>query len=145
MDRLYEGILDRTVCSDYVWMILNAVKSENKSITYEELSEKYPFLLKDQKSREDLYGLLYPGEVLERYRDKTEDTVQKRRALLLALAVCRKVFEKEMFRGKQYINFLMRCRKNEAKDVYIQSALFLLTDNKKEKETLLKELLEYPY
>ena len=145
MDRLYEGILDRTVCSDYVWMVLNAVKSENKSITYEELSAKYPFLLKDQKSREDLYGLLYPGEVLERYRDKTEDTVQKRRALLLALAVCRKVFEKEMFRGKQYINFLMRCRKNEAKDVYIQSALFLLTDNKKEKETLLKELLEYPY
>ena len=145
MDRLYEGILDRTVCSDYVWMILNAVKSENKSITYEELSAKYPFLLKDQKSREDLYGLLYPGEVLERYRDKTEDTVQKRRALLLALAVCRKVFEKEMFRGKQYINFLMRCRKNDVKDVYIQSALFLLTDNKKEKETLFKELLEYPY
>ena len=145
MDRLYEGILDRTVCSDYVWMILNAVKSENKSITYEELSAKYPFLLKDQKSREDLYGLLYPGEVLERYRDKTEDTVQKRRALLLALAVCRKVFEKEMFRGKQYINFLMRCRKNDVKDVYIQSTLFLLTDNKKEKETLLKELLEYPY
>lgn len=145
MDRLYEGILDRTVCSDYVWMILKAVKPENQSITYEELSAKYPFLLKDQKSREDLYGLLYPGEVLERYRDKTEDTVQKRRALLLALAICRKVFEKEMFRGKQYINFLMRCRKKDAKDVYMQSALFLLTDNKKEKETLLKELLEYPY
>ena len=58
-------------------MILNAVKTENRSITYKELSLRDPFLLENKQSSEGIYGLLYPGEVLERYRDKTEDTLQK--------------------------------------------------------------------
>ena len=66
MERLYEGILDLRLCSDYARMILNAVKTENRSITYKELSLLYPFLLKNNQSSEGIYGLLYPGEVLER-------------------------------------------------------------------------------
>ena len=90
MERLYEGILDLRLCSDYARMILIAVKTENRSITYKELHLRYPFLLENKQSSEGIYGLLYPGEVLERYRDKTEDTLQKRRALLLALAICKR-------------------------------------------------------
>ena len=145
MERLYEGILDLRLCSDYAWMILNAVKTENRSITYKELSLRYPFLLENKQSSEGIYGLLYPGEVLERYRDKTEDTLQKRRALLLALAICRDVFEKEMFHGDQYASFIIRCRKEAVKDLYLKSALYILTDNRNEKETLRNELFEYPY
>ena len=145
MERLYEGILDLRLCSDYARMILNAVKTENRSITYKELSLLYPFLLKNNQSSEEIYGLLYPGEVLERYRDKTEDTLQKRRALLLALAICRDVFEKEMFHGDQYASFIIRCRKEAVKDLYLKSALYILTDNRNEKETLRNELFEYPY
>lgn len=94
MERLYEDSLDLILCSEYAWMILNAVKPENRNVTYEELSLRYPFLLKNKQSPESIYGLLYPGEVLERYRDKTEDTLQKRRALLLALAICRMYLKK---------------------------------------------------
>ncbi len=48
MERLYEGILGLTLCSDYARMILNAVKPENRSIAYKELSLRYPFLIKKQ-------------------------------------------------------------------------------------------------
>lgn len=125
MERLYEGILDLRLCSDYARMILNAVKTENRSITYKELPLRYPFLLENKQSSEGIYGLLYPGEVLERYRDKTEDTLQKRRALLLALAICRDVFEKEMFHGDQYASFIIRCKKEAVEDLYLKSALFI--------------------
>jgi len=145
MERLYEGILDLTLCSDYARMILNAVKPENRSITYKELSLRYPFLLKNKQSPEGIYGLLYPGEVLERYRDKTEDTLQKRRALLLALAICRGVFEKEMFHGNQYSSFIVRCKKEAVNDLYLKSALYVLTDNRNEKEALRNDLFEYLY
>jgi len=68
--------------------------------------------------------------VLERYRDKTEDTLQKRRALLLALAICRDVFEKEMFHGNQYASFIVRCKKEAVNDLYLKSALYVLIDNR---------------
>lgn len=145
MERLYEGILDLVLCSDYAGMILNAAKPENRSVTYEELSLRYPFLLDRKQSSEGIYGLLYPGEVLERYRDKTEDTLQKRRALLLALAICRDAIEKEMFHGSQYESFCMRCRKEAGNDLYLKSALYVLTDNRKEKDALRSDLLGYPY
>lgn len=51
MERLYEGILGLTLCSDYARMILNAVKPENRSIAYKELSLRYPFLIKKIKKQ----------------------------------------------------------------------------------------------
>ena len=89
-------------------------------------------------------GTLFCGTTIQ-YRDKTEDTLQKRRALLLALAICRDVFEKEMFHGDQYASFIIRCKKEAVKDLYLKSALYILTDNRNEKETLRNELFEYPY
>ena len=83
--------------------------------------------------------------MLERYRDKTEDTLQKRRALLLALAICRDVFEKEMFHGNQYASFIVRYKKEAVNDLYLKSALYVLIDNRDEKEALRNDLFEYLY
>lgn len=39
----------------------------------------------------------------------------------------------------------MRCRKEAGNDLYLKSTLYVLTDNRKEKDVLRSDLLGYPY
>ena len=50
---------------------------------------------------EKTYQLRYPGEVLERYKDRCGDNMENMRALAIALAEGREFLEADMFVGNQ--------------------------------------------
>lgn len=96
-----------------------------------------------QQTMEKTYQLRYPGEVLERYRDRCGDTLENMRALAIALAESRELLEADMFIGNQKEAFISSIRSTAETDIYLCGALYCLTDRKAEKESLKEKLLRY--
>lgn len=94
-------------------------------------------------SMEKMYGFRYPGEVLERYRERCGDTLENLRALAIALAEEKDWLTDSMFIGGQKATFISLIRSRAEKDIYLQGALYLLTDRQTEKSRLEKFLKEY--
>lgn len=96
-----------------------------------------------EQSMEEAYQLRYPGEVLERYRERCGDTPENMRALAIALAECKEFLEDNMFVGNQKEAFISRLRSLSGSDIYLCGALYVLTDRKAEQKKLEEKLLEY--
>lgn len=96
-----------------------------------------------QQTMEEAYQFRYPGEVLERYKDRCGDTRDNMRALAIALAESKEILEADMFIGNQKEAFINSIRMAKETDVYLCGALYRLTDRKTEKEQLKEKLLQY--
>lgn len=94
---------------------------------------------------EDMYGLRYPGEVLERYAEKIGDSPKIVRTLAMALAEMKPLLSNSMFVGTQYETFLKTVRKNAGTDIYCRGAWFLLEENPEKKAGLRKALWEHEW
>lgn len=71
-------------------------------------------------------GLRYPGELLERYREKYGEERRHYRAVALALAFALPCVEDGMFIGSQRRNFMKQLQKDAKDDLYLQCALYQL-------------------
>lgn len=98
---------------------------------------------RSQQSMEEAYQLRYPGEALERYRERCGDTPENMRALAIALAECKELLGNDMFVGNQKEAFISRLRSASETDLYLCGALYVLTDRKAEKQKLEEKLLQY--
>lgn len=96
-----------------------------------------------QQTMEEAYQFRYPGEVLERYKDRCGDTRDNMRALAIALAESKEILEADMFIGNQQEAFINSIRMAKETDIYLCGALYRLTDRKTEKEQLKEKLLQY--
>lgn len=96
-----------------------------------------------QESMESRFGFRYPGEVLERYQERCGDTVQNLRALAIAVADEKEFLKDSMFIGNQKVDFIRKIRRDAGKDVYLRAALYILTEGRKERESLAAGLREY--
>ena len=93
---------------------------------------------------EEAYGLHYPGEVLERLKEKTELTLPKVRALSLALGQTKDLQEDGMFVGTQFPGFCQKAFRSEGQaDCYLLAAKYLLEE--KDKKHAYEEFLKYPW
>lgn len=108
-------------------------------------NQRKPFFKRKavQESMESQFGFRYPGEVLERYQERCGDTAQNLRALAVAVADEKEFLEDCMFIGNQKTAFIRRIRENAKDDIYLQVALYVLTEGKTEKERLAAELKKY--
>lgn len=93
---------------------------------------------------EDKYGFKYPGEVLERYKERCIDSLCTVRALAFALAETRASLTPSMFVDTQLQNFMQLLRQHK-KDIYISCALLLLTTNETECNELFEYIVKYNY
>lgn len=98
---------------------------------------------RSKQAMEEAYQLRYPGEVLERYRERCGDTPENMRALAIALAECKELLEESMFVGNQKETFISRLRSVSESDIYLCGALYVLTDRRAEKQKLEEKLLRY--
>ena len=81
------------------------------------------------ETMEEAYGLHYPGEVLERYKEKIGDSIRITRALAMALAQTKPFFLPGMFVGGQYSGFLKEIRTLAEKDLYLEGACYALEES----------------
>lgn len=65
------------------------------------------------------YNLKYPGEVLERYKEKGLDDTRSMRALMLALTECIPAIQPRMFVDQQLPNFINEVKQKAHNDLYL--------------------------
>ena len=82
--KFYEQVLDVELYCQMVDLIFRLSEDPQKKKLYERLEQKALFLRKPDQELEDVYGLRYPGEVLERLGEKMTVTERQIRALGLA-------------------------------------------------------------
>lgn len=70
-----------------------------------------------------MYNLKYPGEVLERYKEKGLDDIKSMRALMLALTECIPAIQPRMFVDQQLPNFMEEVKQKAHNDLYLICAL----------------------
>lgn len=95
-------------------------------------------------SMEQQYGLKYPGEVLERYEERCGRGAAYTRAIALALADEKRRLNERMFVGQQYNNFIHQL-KRMPEDIYLQVALYMLTENMNEEDKIYHFIVNYSY
>lgn len=136
--QAYEDVINLPLLWQMKDMILRIAKEKKNCQRQMPLFGNRP-----QQSMEEAYQLRYPGEVLERYRERCGDTPENMRALAIALAECKESLEDDMFVGNQKEAFISRIRSVSESDIYLCGTLLLLADRKVEKEKLEEKLLQY--
>lgn len=74
---------------------------------------------KPKVSLSTAYNLKYPGEVLERYKEKGLDDIKSMRALMLALTECIPAIQPRMFVDQQLPNFINEVKQHAHNDLYL--------------------------
>lgn len=91
----------------------------NKRVSCQNFQEKYKFQ--------------YFGELLERYEERMENSIENIRAIVLALGYGKNIIENSMIMGTQLIDFINRIKSVAEKDIYIKGALYLYDSKKYDK------------
>lgn len=142
--RRYEKQIDLELYQQMVNMIFKlSVKKEKEKVLWQ-IKHTSLFWELPAQTMEQVYGLHYPGEVLERLKEKTELTLPKIRALSLALGQTKEIHEDGMFLGTQFTQFCQKTFRNlKYTDCYLLVAKYLLEE--KGKKQAYKTILEYPW
>lgn len=136
--QIFENIINLQLLWQMKEMIINLTNKQCYENWTSLFGESEPHL-----TMEKMYGFRYPGEVLERYREKCGDTQKNLRALAIALSEMKDVLEDNMFIGTQKTTFINQIRRQADKDIYLRGALCLLTNRKAEKKALEELLKQY--
>lgn len=140
----YEKQIDLELYRQMVDLIYRLSGKEDKMHTMRQIENDSLLWEHPEKAMEEVYGLHYPGEVLERLGEKTEMTIPKIRALGLALGQTKAIHEDGMFIDTQYTRFYQKIFRNfEHTDCYLLAAKYLLEE--KEKVRLHEVFLKYPW
>lgn len=84
---------------------------------------------KPKISLQEMYNLRYPGEVLERYKERGLDSMECRRALMLALTECIPAIQTRMFNNSQLDDFLNDIKECAGNDIFLVFSLMYWEDN----------------
>lgn len=139
--KAFEEILDLQLFYQVQDMLFRIVEIAPKDIRSKLLfGQKKP-----EKRIEDQYSLCYPGEVLERYMEKCGEGELVLRAVSLAFADQKDILTSDMFIGSQRETFLRKLRNFIGVDLYVSGALYLLSDNDRERENVKKAMIGYNF
>ena len=125
-------------------IFLTSTKND-KAWRFEKEEDKRFLPMGKEQKEEDAYTFQYPGEMLERYKEKIGDSIQIRRALAFALVTMSDFYEAQMYVGTQYENFLKRIEREAETDIYLAGAMYFLTSSKKKKELYHERIKNYAY
>lgn len=125
-------------------IFLTSTKND-KAWRFEKEEDKRFLPMGKEQKEEDAYTFQYPGEMLERYKEKIGDSIQIRRALAFALVTMSDLQEAQMYVGTQYENFLKRIEREAETDIYLAGAMYFLTSSKKKKELYHERIKNYAY
>ena len=125
-------------------IFLTSTKND-KAWRFEKEEDKRFLPMGKEQKEEDAYTFQYPGEMLERYKEKIGDSIQIRRALAFALVTMSDFYEAQMYVGAQYENFLKRIEREAETDIYLAGAMYFLTSSKKKKELYHERIKNYAY
>ena len=125
-------------------IFLTSTKND-KAWRFEKEEDKRFLPMGKEQKEEDAYTFQYPGEMLERYKEKIGDSIQIRRALAFALVTMSDFQEAQMYVGAQYENFLKRIEREAETDIYLAGAMYFLTSSKKKKELYHERIKNYAY
>ena len=125
-------------------IFLTSTKND-KAWRFEKEEDKRFLPMGKEQKEEDAYTFQYPGEMLERYKEKIGDSIQIRRALAFALVTMSDFHEAQMYVGTQYENFLKRIEREAETDIYLAGAMYFLTSSKKKKELYHERIKNYAY
>ena len=125
-------------------IFLTSTKND-KAWRFEKEEDKRFLPMGKEQKEEDAYTFQYPGEMLERYKEKIGDSIQIRRALAFALVTMSDFQEAQMYVGTQYENFLKRIEREAETDIYLAGAMYFLTSSKKKKELYHERIKNYAY
>lgn len=140
----YEKKIDLELYRQMVELIYRLSAKPDKAYALKQMEEDSLFWEEPRQSMEEAYGLHYPGEVLERLKDKTKLTVPKIRALCLALGDTKEIQSEGMFLGTQLRGFMQNALKGPwQKDCYLLAADYLLSE--KGKKEAYERFLAYPW
>lgn len=129
LQKFFEDIFDVELYCQMVDLIIRLSENTDKEQAYREIQNRALFFRHPEQGAEEIYGLHYPGEVLERLEEKTEIRAEQLRALGLALAETRQFQNTGMFVGKQQASFWKRFRRILGKnDIYMAGVLYLCDD-----------------
>lgn len=142
LGKFYENVVDVELYCQMVDLIYRLSEHTNKEQLYIWMENSALFFRKPDQEMEDVYGLRYPGEVLERLDEKETVTERQLRALGLALAETKKVQNDGMFIGKQQPSFWKRMKRTLKKnDLFWLGIQYLAEDGSRE---LYEKLLDFP-
>lgn len=142
LGKFYENVVDVELYCQMVDLIYRLSEHTNKEQLYRWMENSALFFRKPDQEMEDVYGLRYPGEVLERLDEKETVTERQLRALGLALAETKKVQNDGMFIGKQQPSFWKRMKRTLKKnDLFWLGIQYLAEDGSRE---LYEKLLDFP-
>ena len=80
-------------------------------------------------SIQEKYGILYLGELLERYEERFGMPLPDLRAISLSLGFARDFLSQEMFVGSQKLDFIKKVKAQADDDIYLTVSLYLLGED----------------
>lgn len=112
-------------------LIYRLSEKQDKDVFWRTFQKNALFYQEPEQIMDEAYELRYPGEVLERLKERTDVGIRQVRALGLALGETQDLQEHTMFVGNQYENFKKKLGRKEWKeDVYIYAISCLLDSTK---------------
>lgn len=125
-------------------IFLTSTKND-KAWRFEKEDDKRFLPMQKSENEENTYTFQYPGEMLERYKEKIGDSIQIRRALAFALVTMSDFQEAQMYVGTQYENFLKQIEREAKTDIYLAGAMYFLVSSEKKKEFYYEKIKTYAY
>jgi len=89
---------------------------------------------------QEMYNIMYLGELLERYKERGLTDKRDLRALALGLSLTKDFHTDLMFVGNQKNDFLVELGRESSNDILLLGSLYLLCDVEAEKEAIYKTL-----
>lgn len=105
----------------------------------------YRYNLNWKNAVQEKYGFLYLGEMLERYEERFSMPDTDLRAIALALAFTNGLQTENMFIGNQKAAFLQKVRRQADGDIYLEGALYLLSEGTSSSAQIRETLLANSY
>ena len=142
----FQKDIDLTLYHAFAELVVQTAQDGEARILYRQL-EARQIWQEDQNvsSYFEAYSLRYPGEVLERFEEKTGDRHTHPARAGAGLGYTRRCQADTMFVGNQRNDFIQKLRRTAGTDVYLQGALYLLETDALRRRTRLDELAAREY
>lgn len=144
---VWENVINMELYYALSEMIISGTKDLAANEVYRKIRNKFPHWRTQVRSEEyfSAYSLRYPGEVLERFEEKIGPERKHFRAVALALGSCINILEDDQIIGSQKQDFLRKLEQEAENDLYLSGAKYLLMQDGKEREGLLRQLSQWPF
>lgn len=126
----FEKKINIRLCNELINFIISTSSKEGNDTVKDIKQRCIWFNEKRTIEIQNIYGIQYFGELLERYEQKIGNDIKNLRAISLALGYAKDLVTDNMIIGTQLVDFINKIKNLAKEDIYLQGALYLY-DNKK--------------